>query len=335
MTTAAIVAAVVLFLLATLPPNPRVHLSRRCRPGSAAPHRPRAPTTCTPLASDGSGRPCDRRGRRRTRRPAVRRSSPTTAMAPARLPHLSTSSGVLCLDGVEISTNGGHYVALGMPTVAVSARWRRRRCRRGCHGGSAASASRRIRIILGVRLAWSDWSAPIEGIEWINLDSEWRDERSARRWRGVPFDYFASPGGGDRFAARSAGRDDRAMGHAGAIALGHRAGGSGCPRRRAAERMRVAPAGSGSGPATRRASGPCRIRVLLERPLDGTAASDARLVARCDPAGECLLRRRRGRHRRDPEKRGRRTVRSNQPHLLPAGARSFRSNTTAVTGSKC
>ena len=31
-------------------------------------------------------------------------------------------SGVLCIDAVEISTNGGHYVAIGLPTDAMSAR---------------------------------------------------------------------------------------------------------------------------------------------------------------------------------------------------------------------
>ena len=30
------------------------------------------------------------------------------------------------------------------------------------------------------QLAWTDWDAPIDGIEWLNADSEWRDESRTR-----------------------------------------------------------------------------------------------------------------------------------------------------------
>ena len=33
-------------------------------------------------------------------------------------------------------------------------------------------------------LAWRDWSAPVAGLEWLNLDSEWRDESYARAGAG-------------------------------------------------------------------------------------------------------------------------------------------------------
>src|SRR4029453_12369210 len=26
-------------------------------------------------------------------------------------------------------------------------------------------------------LAWADWEVPVDGIEWMNADSEWRDEK--------------------------------------------------------------------------------------------------------------------------------------------------------------
>jgi hypothetical protein len=41
-------------------------------------------------------------------------------------------------------------------------------------------------------LAWSDWKAPIDGVEWINADSEWRNESRAALAR-VLFDYVLRP----------------------------------------------------------------------------------------------------------------------------------------------
>ena len=118
--------------------------------------------------------------------------------------------GVLCLDGVEISTNGGHYVALDMKPAPYPARRgavRRRRRRRRLGGfGIAAHPDHPRR-----ELAWNDWYAPIDGIEWINADVEWRDEHPVG-WRALFFDYLAAPGAGARFGVRPAGRDAGAMG---------------------------------------------------------------------------------------------------------------------------
>ena len=41
---------------------------------------------------------------------------------------------------------------------------------------SAGLALLRIPVSPRPELAWSDWSAPIDGLEWLNADSEWRDE---------------------------------------------------------------------------------------------------------------------------------------------------------------
>ena len=86
--------------------------------------------------------------------------------------------GVLCVDGVEISTDGGHYIALGAgpssyPLGGDSAGVVADVARLGGFGVAAHPGSPRP------ELAWSDWSAPIDGLEWLNADSEWRDER---RW---------------------------------------------------------------------------------------------------------------------------------------------------------
>ena len=99
--------------------------------------------------------------------------------------------GVLCIDGVEISSNGGHYVALGLPAAPYPL------------GGDAAAVVEDVARLGGFgiaahphhpksELAWDDWSAPIDGIEWINTDVEWRNE-SAWRLARVLFDYLVRP----------------------------------------------------------------------------------------------------------------------------------------------
>ncbi len=86
--------------------------------------------------------------------------------------------GVLCIDGVEISTEGGHYIALAAaaspyPLGGDSAGVVDDVARLGGFGVAAHPGS------LRPELAWSDWSLPIDGLEWLNADSEWRDET---RW---------------------------------------------------------------------------------------------------------------------------------------------------------
>ena len=83
-------------------------------------------------------------------------------------------SGVLCLDGVEISTQYGHYVALGMrpapyplaghPRDVIEDVHRLQGFGFAAHPGSPKAA-----------LRW-DSDARFDGIEWLNADSEWRDE---------------------------------------------------------------------------------------------------------------------------------------------------------------
>ena len=100
--------------------------------------------------------------------------------------------GVLCIDAVEISTNGGHYVALDMRRSPFPL------------GGEASAVIEDVRRLGGFGIAahplslkddlrWSDWDAPFDGIEWLNADSEWRDESTLRLIR-LPFDYLLRPG---------------------------------------------------------------------------------------------------------------------------------------------
>ncbi len=118
-------------------------------------------------------------------------------------------SGVLCLDGVEISTNGGHYIALDMGAAPYPL------------GGEAADVVEDVRRLGGFGIAahpdspkpelqWRAWDAPIDAVELLNPDTSWRvwarlaatqsDAHGDRRWyarRRIAFallDYpFRSP----------------------------------------------------------------------------------------------------------------------------------------------
>ena len=87
--------------------------------------------------------------------------------------------GVLCVDAVEISTNGGHYIALDAAASPYPLGGESRAAvedvaRLGGFGIAAHPGSARR------ELAWTDWGLPVDGVEWLNADSEWRDES---RWR--------------------------------------------------------------------------------------------------------------------------------------------------------
>jgi hypothetical protein len=83
--------------------------------------------------------------------------------------------GVLLVDAVEISTTGGHYVALGLPPAPYPL------------AGEPRDVVEDVRRMGGMgivahpdsakrSLAWRDWNLDVDGFEWLNADSEWRDE---------------------------------------------------------------------------------------------------------------------------------------------------------------
>lgn len=101
-------------------------------------------------------------------------------------------SGVLVIDGVEISTSGGHYAVAGMPAspyplAGAPAEVIEDVERMGGFGIAAHPGSPRP------SLAWRDWDAPIEGLEWINSDSEWRDEPTLPIARALITYLFRAP----------------------------------------------------------------------------------------------------------------------------------------------
>jgi hypothetical protein len=91
--------------------------------------------------------------------------------------------GVLCIDAVEISTTGGHYLALGLPVspyplggeprdVVDDVRWM------GGFGIAAHPDSPKD------ELRWRDWNAPFDGVEIVNPDTSWRLRAAQGGWRG-------------------------------------------------------------------------------------------------------------------------------------------------------
>ena len=92
-------------------------------------------------------------------------------------------AGVLVIDAVEVSTWAGHYVALGAAASPYPL------------GGEPEAVVEDVRRLGGVGIAahpgstkdglkWRDWDAPIDALEWLNADSEWRD-RPRDLWRAL------------------------------------------------------------------------------------------------------------------------------------------------------
>ena len=85
--------------------------------------------------------------------------------------------GVLLLDAIEISSDGGHIVALGLPRAPYPLAGEPRDVVEDITrlGGMSIAAHPGS---LKPELSWRDWTVPVDGVEWLNGDSEWRDESS-------------------------------------------------------------------------------------------------------------------------------------------------------------
>jgi hypothetical protein len=187
--TAALLAAVFLWLLATLPPRAAVAsgtvdeaIRGRTVAGAFHVHSTR---------SDGAG---DREAIAAAAARAGLQFVVITDHGDATRPPDAPAylHGVLCIDAVEISTNGGHLVALDMAAAPYPL------------GGEPAAVVEDVLRLGGMpvaahpdspkaELSWKDWGAPVAGLEWLNLDSHWRDESRARLAR-VAFDSLLRPG---------------------------------------------------------------------------------------------------------------------------------------------
>ncbi len=199
-------------------------------------------------------------------------------------------SGVLCLDGVEVSTNGGHYVAIDMPASPYPLR------------GEARDVVEDVRRLGGFGIAahpdspkpqlqWRDWTAPFDAVELLNPDTSWRILAEQAGWRprwriaAALFDYPVRP----VEVMASLIQPTRALAEWAALAATRRvitiAG--------ADAHAKLAPRNADPGesrwvlpmPSYEASFDVLSIRVHPDGPLTGTAASDARLVMRAIRAG--------------------------------------------------
>ena len=155
---------------ALLPPR-AVVIARRRRRGAA---RCAASCTSTPTGPMGPARPT--RWRRRPREPGCRSSCFTDHGDASVEPSAPVyRNGVLCIDAVEISTDHGHVLALGLPRVPFVL------------GGAGRDVLEDIARFGGMSilahptsvrpsLRWTGGDDGFDGVEWLNGDSEWRDE---------------------------------------------------------------------------------------------------------------------------------------------------------------
>ena len=185
--------------------------------------------------------------------------------------------GVLVLDAVELSTDHGHYVALDMPRAPYPL------------GGAGDAVVEDVRRLGGFgivahpdsakpALRWTSTARP-DGLEWLNLDSEWRDESRARLIRaGVA--YLRRPGPAlTMILNRPTTLDARwpallAGGRSVALAAADAHGGVG----RRQEDPGRSLAGSVGIPSYEASFRAFSNRAILARPLSGDAAADARAI---------------------------------------------------------
>jgi hypothetical protein len=200
-------------------------------------------------------------------------------------------SGVLCLDGVEISTAGGHYIALDMPAAPYPL------------GGEARDVVDDVRRLGGFgivahpdspkpELRWQEWDAPFDGVEMVNPDSGWRVQARRPGWRAkvrllaALVDYPFRPA---ETIAGLLSDDASVLAHWTAIARARRVvtlGGVDAHARLALQNAdpgetELAVPLPGYEPAFRVLS----VRVRPDRPVSGDAGVDAAAIVRAIRAG--------------------------------------------------
>ena len=91
--------------------------------------------------------------------------------------------GVLCIDGTEISTRDGHYIAVDIPASPYPL------------AGDGRDVVEDVKRLGGFgivahpdspkpELAWKAWDTPFDAVEILNLDTMWRRRLAEPGWRG-------------------------------------------------------------------------------------------------------------------------------------------------------
>jgi hypothetical protein len=170
LSTAALCAAVFLFSLATMPPA----AIRLAAPGAGARTVAAGVVHVHTRRSDGTGTVEEVAAA--AARAGLRFVVFTDHGDGTRPPDPPTyHSGVLCIDAVEIGTAGGHYLAIGMQPAPYPL------------AGEARDVVEDVKRLGGFGIAahpdspkpalrWREWRAPFDAVEWLNADSEWRNE---------------------------------------------------------------------------------------------------------------------------------------------------------------
>ena len=185
--------------------------------------------------------------------------------------------GVLMLEGVEISTDQGHYVAIDMARAPYPL------------GGAAGTVVEDVTRLGGFGFAahpdspkpalrWTDQRSPIDGIEWLNTDSEWRDEPRTRIARaGIGYFLRGGPAVASLFdRPATLARWDGLATSRPVVALAGADAHGGVGRR--AEDPGRSLSGMIGIPSYLASFQAFSNRVVLDRPLGGDAAVDARAV---------------------------------------------------------
>ena len=100
-------------------------------------------------------------------------------------------SGVLCIGSTEISTDGGHYIAVDLPKTPYPL------------GGQVAGVVEDVERLGGFGIIahpgsqkstfrWDNWDLKFDAMEWFNVDSEWRNE-PLLRLVALPIHYLLKP----------------------------------------------------------------------------------------------------------------------------------------------
>jgi len=271
--TAALVVAVIFFLLVTLPPRP-VRLAAQADPDTtrrtiAGAYHIHSNRSDGAADKDAIAAAAERAGLKFII--LTDHGDGTRTPDPPAYLH-----GVLCVDAVEISTNGGHYVALDMPAAPYPL------------GGEPDAVVEDVKRLGGFgivahpdsprpQLAWNDWNAPFDGIEWLSADSEWRDESRLRLSRAL-LQYFVRPAPAlasifDRPVATFA-HWDALTAHRPVVGLAgiDAHGGIGRGLEEGGKRRPAL----GTIPSYEASFQTFTTRVILDQPLSGDASSDAR-----------------------------------------------------------